>query len=178
MEIYYKKVATWHRKVRALNSHRPFVGTGAVCDNYGTAKTMNAKRNIAVVIAAALIVGLAYYYRENLAGYLASKGMLPASGSEAVARREVSYTATFAVPDGSDIVTFSLFLDKEGVITDAKSVNKEDPLDANVLKFNAGLLTVIKGKKLSELGPVDKIGTSSLTTEAFNAALAKLKAQL
>lgn len=138
---------------------------------------MNTKRNIAIVIAAALIVGLVYY-RDSVAAYLASKGLFFSSENAVLSSRELSTTVTYTVPNGADTVTFSLFVDRDGLITDVKSLDAADPANANLLKFNSGLLTVIKGKKLSDISAVDKIGTSSLTTDAFNSALAKLKAQL
>lgn len=138
---------------------------------------MNTKRNIAIVIAAALVVGLVYY-RDSVTGYLASKGISFSSENAVLATRELSTVVTYKAPNGDDTVKFSLFVDRNGVITDVKSLNMADPADANLLKFNAGLLTVIKGKKLSDISAVDKIGTSSLTTDAFNSALAKLKTQL
>lgn len=128
-------------------------------------------RNIALILVAIALIGGLAYYRENLVGYFDRR-------DSAAVTRELKETVTYDAPNGKDVVTFSVFVDGNGVITDAKAVNQADPANAQLFKFAEGLRTVIVGKKFAELGPVDKIGTSSLTTAAFNSALAKLKAQL
>ena len=94
--------------------------------------------------------------------------------------KKVSVKSEYETPAGSDPIGFSVTVDKEGIITDAAlevlaSNEISEKWQQNVAKL---LPTAIKGKKLSELTKVDKIGGSSLTTEAFNAALPQLKAQL
>jgi hypothetical protein len=44
--------------------------------------------------------------------------------------------------------------------------------------FGSGAGAVLVGKKLSDLGAIDRVGGSSLTTNAFNTSIDKLKAQL
>lgn len=94
--------------------------------------------------------------------------------------KDVSAVATYAIPNGEDKVKFTLTLDKDGIIMGVKSTDviKPDEVNSNLEKFNNGLEVVIKGKKLSELNNVDKVGTSSLTTDAFNKVLGELKAQI
>ncbi len=94
--------------------------------------------------------------------------------------REVSAEVGYPVPnDGYDNVRFTLVLDAEGVITDVREVAVEtNEADEHQIEFAQGLAAVIKGKKLSELTAVDRIGKSSMTTDAFNSVIDKLKSQL
>ncbi len=45
-------------------------------------------------------------------------------------------------------------------------------------EFNDQVNVILKGKKLSELTKIDKVGKSTLTTDAFNSVIDELKAQL
>ena len=97
-----------------------------------------------------------------------------------VAEKKVSTKTSYKNPAGDDEVGFSLMVNSEGVIVDAMvdilaihAVSK-----TRQLAFSEGLAGAIKGKKLSELSAIDKVGGSSLTTGAFNASLAQLKGQL
>jgi hypothetical protein len=95
---------------------------------------------------------------------------------EKVAQIQEKYTT----PAGEETVTFAVFVDAKGVITDAETaIEAKAPTSVMRQKsFAAELPTVIKGKKLSELENVDRVGGSSLTTAAFNKALSSLKTQL
>lgn len=94
--------------------------------------------------------------------------------------REVNTVVSFEVPDGSDTVRFTLGLDVEGKVLSVKTTDvlNGDIADEYMVEFSNGLLLVIQGKKLSELNNIDRVGTSSLTTTAFNSALPDLQAQL
>lgn len=83
-------------------------------------------------------------------------------------------------PGGSDEVGFIVMVGNDGVITDAQTeVLAVNPISKmRQQAFAEGLPAAIKGKKLSELSAIDRVGGSSLTTGAFNAALPELKAQL
>jgi hypothetical protein len=142
---------------------------------------MKSKKNIIIVLAIVIIAGLLLYYQQEVRAYLfKDEETAPEAGelNEALLR-ELSTVVTYAVPGGEDVVRFSVFVDDEDSIADVEAVDTQDPShNANLNKFSKELIKVIKGKKLSELGPVDKVGTSSLTTAAFNEALPQLKAQL
>ncbi|MEO8581103.1 MAG: hypothetical protein ABI425_00825 [Patescibacteria group bacterium] len=94
--------------------------------------------------------------------------------------KEVSVTTKYQSPAGEEAVGFTLVLDENGIISDAKTeIHGLKPISVDrQTKFAEGLPAVIKGKKLSELTNIDRVGGSSLTTNAFNASLQDLKAQI
>lgn len=141
---------------------------------------LKSKRNLLVAIvvlaAAALLV---YRYMPALV-QVRGDSARAGSDSDLAAAREVSAVATYEVPGGTDKVRFTIGLDTGGRVVSVKSsdVLKGDAVSENLAKFSSGLLVVIKGKKLSELTAMDRIGKSSLTTAAFNASLPDLQKQL
>lgn len=93
--------------------------------------------------------------------------------------RRLSSTVTYEVPGGTHEVTFAVLVDQDGIVGDTDAVDVLDVSHkANLDKFSGELIKVIEGKKLSDIGAVDKIGSSSLTTNAFNEALPEIKSQL
>ncbi len=93
--------------------------------------------------------------------------------------RELSSTVSYDVPGGSHTVRFTVGIDEDGVIGNVSGVDTTDPEhQANVNKFAVALTTMIKGKKLDELKEVDMVGSSSLTTAAFNEALTDIRSQI
>ncbi|HYD35114.1 MAG TPA: hypothetical protein VD999_03545 [Vitreimonas sp.] len=94
--------------------------------------------------------------------------------------RELNTETTYQSPAGPEKVAFALTVDAQGVITDATTtVLAKAPISVvRQEAFAKEMPTVLKGKKLAELTKVDRIGGSSLTTGAFNAALTQLKAGL
>lgn len=87
---------------------------------------------------------------------------------------------TYVTPGGEEKVEFAVFVDEDGMITDAEAVVlAKNPTSVMRQKsFATEMPKALKGKKLSELENVDRIGGSSLTTGAFNKALADLQAQI
>lgn len=96
------------------------------------------------------------------------------------AAKEVTFKTSYTSPAGKDDVGFTLSVDALGTIVGAKTdVLTTHPISMKRQQaFADGLLPVVKGKKLSELTSIDKVGGSSLTTKAFNDSLDELKAQL
>ena len=96
------------------------------------------------------------------------------------AAKDVTIKTTYTSPAGKDDVGFTLSVDALGTIVGAKTdVLTTHPISMKRQQaFADGLLPVVKGKKLSELASIDKVGGSSLTTKAFNDSLDELKAQL
>jgi len=94
--------------------------------------------------------------------------------------KKLSAKTSYKNPGGSDEVGFNVIVDGSGTITGASV----DILAVNGIakkrqeSFSEGFPTILAGKKLSELGNIDKVGGSSLTTAAFNNALPWLKSQL
>lgn len=94
--------------------------------------------------------------------------------------QEVSSTVTYEIPGNrTHTIRFAVELDDEGIIHGLDFVDTTDPEhQENVDEFEANLLPQVEGKKLSELEPFDMVGTSTLTTGAFNDALAEMQAEL
>ncbi len=92
----------------------------------------------------------------------------------------VSTTATYQSPAGPEEVGFSLTLDSQGTILSAETtvlaVSPTSKMRQN--SFADALPAAIEGKELASLGAIDRVGGSSLTTRAFNVALAEMQSQL
>ncbi len=87
---------------------------------------------------------------------------------------------TYQSPGGEEKVGFKLVVDAQGVITDAQTevLGKNPTTVMRQTSFAKSFPEAVKGKKLSELTNIDRVGGSSLTTGAFNKALDKLKASI
>lgn len=133
------------------------------------------------LIALVLILTVVVYYREAISIFRSPKPETVPTPDTVMDKREVSAVVSYVLEEAKAAheLRFTLKLDAAGMITDVILVeNSNNTTSAKQAEFAAGLLKVIKGKKLSELGPVDKIGTSSYTTAAFNRALDQLKSQV
>jgi hypothetical protein len=97
-----------------------------------------------------------------------------------IGTKKVSVTRTYQSPGGPEQVAFSVTVDESGIITDAQTqvLGKSPTTIMRQESFAKEMPIALKGKKLSDLEKVDRIGGSSLTTGAFNAALSEMKAQL
>jgi len=96
-----------------------------------------------------------------------------------VPSRELSVVRTYSVPNGEDIERFTVFISDDGLIADIEVREESESVSSpKLVEFSKNLLKMIKGKKLADLEAVDRVGTSSLTTEAFNDALSELKSQI
>jgi hypothetical protein len=156
---------------------------------------MNKKILIAVTVVVCVIAAVVYAMRpsktaDDMKGGAAKQSAAserkqnaadtkPAAEKPAAAK-EVSAMAAYKSPAGEDKVGFTLTVDANGAITDAKTQVMSDNEISKKLQqaFGDGLPAVLKGKKLGELSKIDKVGGSSLTTAAFNQSLEQLKAQL
>lgn len=143
---------------------------------------LKKKRNLivpAAVVAVGVVALLSYRYLPALV-QARSDAAQTATDTNLAATREVSTIATYQSPGGTDKVRFTIGLDAGGRVVAVKSTDalKGDEVSENLTKFSTGLLLVIRGKKLSELTAVDRIGKSSLTTTAFNASLPNMQKQL
>lgn len=95
-------------------------------------------------------------------------------------QKKVSVHTQYEDPAGTDEVEFSVIVDTDDTIVDA-SVNvlaSHDISQKRQEAFAEALPEAVKGKKLRELAPIETIGGSALTTEAFNESLDDLKSQL
>lgn len=97
-----------------------------------------------------------------------------------VTEKKLTTKTSYQNPAGADEVGFNVTVNAEGVVTDATvDILAEHAVSkTRQLAFSDGFAAALKGKKLSELTAIDKVGGSSLTTGAFNAALPQLQTQL
>lgn len=108
------------------------------------------------------------------------EGENESESEELESENEVSVETSYQTPAGDEKVTFVLSVDEAGMITDAETlIQAKAPISVDrQKKFSEELPTILVGKKLADLSDIDRVGGSSLTTGAFNKALADLKAQL
>lgn len=130
-----------------------------------------------VVISAVVLVSVFVYYRYATKIFQTNRGE---ENIAVVGSKEVSAVASYGVPeDRTDTLRFVLAIDKQGVIESVKTLDAAtNEVPEKKKEFNDQLTVIIKGKKLSELTAIDKVGKSSLTTQAFNSVIDQLKAQL
>lgn len=139
---------------------------------------MQNKKNVVITVVAVTAALAVVGYRFIVGGSSPSEEEAFVA-VETAALRELSAEVSYDVPGGDHTVSYTLYVDEAGTIQDVASRDILDPdHQENMDRFNEGLRTQIVGKKLSELEAIDKVGTSSLTTDSFNAALADLKAQI
>jgi hypothetical protein len=91
-----------------------------------------------------------------------------------------STETTYQSPGGEEKVGFKLVVNAQGIITDAQTETFGDNPTTKMRQasFAKSFPEAVKGKKLSELTKIDRVGGSSLTTGAFNKALDQLKASI
>lgn len=106
----------------------------------------------------------------------ASPEVMTQETSANTAQTETSYMS----PAGEEKVGFTIVVDDQGIITDAQTtvLAKAPTSVMRQESFAKELPTVLVGKELASLTQVDRVGGSSLTTGAFNAALDELKSQI
>lgn len=135
-----------------------------------------------VLIAVVIVLSVFVYYRYAAEVFQANRSEDAARVASVapVGSKEVSAEASFDTPgDYAENLRFIVTVDKQGIIESVKTVDAAtNEVPEKKIEFNQGLSVVIKGKKLSELTAVDKIGKSSLTTTAFNSVIDQLKSQL
>lgn len=147
-----------------------------------TKKSMTHKIPKGIIIVSVIIVVTVAVYLREVAKVLQSwrPEVVPTTEVAMQKPKEVSAVAAYDVNEEvSHEARFTLGLDADGAITSVSLVENPTGVASDKQKEFAGKLeVVIKGKKLSELSAVDRIGTSSYTTNAFNSVIDKLKAQL
>ena len=94
--------------------------------------------------------------------------------------KKISLNTSYKSPAGMEDVGFVLNVDASGVVKSAEAVvhatQRESVKYQN--SFRDNFSTAVVGKKLSDLSRIDRVGKASLTTNASNASLSKLKAQI
>lgn len=138
---------------------------------------MYSKKTIIALVVLVAIAAIAYY---QITGNETARQAVDSESAEEVAIYE-NYSATvdFEYPGGSHTVEFTFVVDGDGMIEKVTALEVNDPsAQERIDAFAESVTPIVAGKKLSELGAVDKVGTSSLTTDAFNESLEKVQEQL
>ncbi len=138
-------------------------------------------RSIVAIATVIVLSGAVFYvYAERLWHDFFRVAEAPSSTTLPIAPKkgEVSAEVTYEVPEASltHRVRFTLLLDEQGAITGVRMLElpKEETSEKQQ-EFADNLTVMIKGKKLTELSKVDRVGKSTLTTDAFNSVIDKLK---
>ncbi|MBP6929545.1 MAG: FMN-binding protein [Candidatus Moranbacteria bacterium] len=142
---------------------------------------LKIQKHIVLIAVVIVLTVVAYYqYAKNIFRANREGDVMPSMTVPVADNREVSAVVKYmATEDKQDTLRFILTLNKDGVITGVTTLDAEtNEVPEKKKPFNEGLSVVIIGKKLSELTAVDKIGTSTYTTTAFNSVIDQLKAQL
>lgn len=136
------------------------------------------KRDTVITIAVLFVAFIVILYRQFSTEPTKVEEIVIVAEEEA-ALREISTVVSYEAPGKTDIVEFTVFVNEAGEIQDILTVDLNSPKHTEkLIEFSSTLLTAIKGKKLDELEAVDRVGTSTLTTDAFNNGLEALKAQV
>jgi len=145
---------------------------------------MNIKKS-SVLIAAVVVLSVFVYYRYTKEVLQSGKEESSAivvrdESTKMPGLKEVSAEVTYDTPgDYPDHLRFVVTLDGEGAIQSIQTFDAETgKVPEKKKEFTEQINVLLKGKKLSELSAIDKVGKSSLTTDAFNQALGDLKAKL
>lgn len=149
---------------------------------------LKTKKSVLLGVGLVVLVSVFVYYRYAKEVLQSSKqeevvvkpGMAGTPGAGSPALRELSAIVSYEVPgEKVDTLRFVVTVNTEGMI---QSIQTLDAASGQVpekkKEFNDQINVLLKGKKLSELGAIDKVGTSSLTTDAFNKGLPQLQAAL
>lgn len=143
---------------------------------------MKTKKSTLLVGALVVVLIFAFYrYASKIFNPNRNEDVFdqPTATGPVVGKKELSAVATFKVPGGEDTVKFVVSVDDQGLVSEVRAQDVATNQSNKYLdEFTQGLIVVIKGKKMSELTAVDRIGKSSLTTDAFNGSIDQLKAQL
>lgn len=141
-------------------------------------------RKSTLLIALVVLVSVFVYYRYAKEAFRAKEEEISSLAvrqtGDVTGLKEVSAEVTYDTPgDYPDHLRFVVVVDAAGTIQSIRTLDAETGEEpAKKKEFNDQINVILKGKKLSELSAIDKVGKSSLTTDAFNEALPKLQAAL
>lgn len=137
------------------------------------------KRNtIAVAILVIVLAGYIYYRDVGVDMQKRVDETIPRAVQE-LNLSGLESTVTYQAPGITHTIRFVVLVDEEGIIHKVEGTELGDPkYQPKIKEFSKDLTDTVKGVALAELGPLDKVGSSTLTTDAFNEALENIKAQL
>lgn len=134
-------------------------------------------RKVALV-AAVMMVLLFFLYSSIHNERLAREARQAAEVTTPVAEyRTLKEIVSFEYPGGAHNVVFSFTLDTVGVIESVTVADTDPENQGRFPDFQVAVSNIVVGQKLSDLTPLSRVGGASLTTAAFNEAVARLQAQ-
>lgn len=138
------------------------------------------KEKVALGLAIVILVSIFVYYRYAKDVLVMPKENMVATDQGTMGTRELSSVVTYDAYEGKmDTLRFVVVVDAEGAIVEIKTLEASTgEVPEKKKEFNSEVNVLLKGKKLSELKAIDKVGESSRTTEAFNKALPDIQAAL
>lgn len=142
---------------------------------------LKTKKSVLLIVGLIVAISIFAYYRYT-------KDLFqPFKQDEVVVKpdtyestRGVSAVVSYDPVEGkTDTLRFVVTVDQMGQIQNIQTLDAASgEVPEKKKEFNEQINVILKGKKLSELSAIDKVGTSSLTTRAFNEALPELQAAL
>ncbi len=146
---------------------------------------LKTKKSVLFGVGLILVISVFVYYRYTKDMLQSSRqGDMAATplknDNEAMVEKSVSAVVSYDTPgDYKDVLRFVVTVNESGMIKRIETLDDEtNQIPEKKKEFNEQINTLLQGKKLSELSAIDKVGTSSMTTDAFNEALPKLQASL
>lgn len=89
-----------------------------------------------------------------------------------------TYTPGYQTPAGQDSVKVSFVVENDVVQSvEVQALSENETSQRYQGLFSAGIASEVQGKKIDELGELSQVNGSSLTPNAFNKAVASLKAE-
>lgn len=96
-----------------------------------------------------------------------------------VAGNTYSTTVSYDTPAGVENNIISLTMEGELITNVQIAITTEDKTSIRYqTSFSEDVKPLVIGKKITDLGPLDKVSGATYTTEAFNNAIAALKQEL
>lgn len=137
---------------------------------------LTGRRKVALV-ATVLIITLLTIYGIIRNEQVAREAREQAQAlAPAVEYRTLQETVAFEYPAGTHNVVFTFNLDDAGVIASVNAADTDPDNNGKFPEFTVSVSELVVGKTLAELTPLSRVGGASLTTAAFNEAVAKLQA--
>jgi len=91
--------------------------------------------------------------------------------------RTLSETVSFDYPGGSHTVKFEVAVDEAGFIYSIAAADVDPNNQGRIADFVETVNDLVVGKRLSEVSPLSRVSGASLTTEAFNEAIADFQSR-
>ncbi|MBP7060613.1 MAG: hypothetical protein KBA91_01380 [Candidatus Moranbacteria bacterium] len=149
---------------------------------------LKTKKSVLLGIGLIIVISVFVYYRYakdifqswKQEEVVAKPGMAGTTGAPGFSLKELSAVVSYEASEGkTDSLRFVVVVDKEGAIQEIRTLDAASgEVPEKKKEFNEQINVVLKGKKLSELTTIDKVGTSTLTTNAFNQVLGDLQSGL